>query len=253
MTIECKVSLITATYNAVDTLTDCFESVKKQYEQPYEHIVIDGSSKDGTVGIIQKWVNNPNLFISEKDGGIYDALNKGLRIATGDVIGFLNADDMYSSSDSLAKIVKAFEDHTVCAVYGNLNYVDKFNTLKVIRRWRGSRFERGAISLGWMPAHPTLYVRRGWYLRIRGFDTRYQISSDYHSVIKLFGYSDFKTVYLDENLVTMRLGGVSNKSIKNIIQKTKEDWLILRASSFSIISAVIVILFKNLKKLSQFI
>jgi glycosyltransferase len=217
-----------------------------------EHLVIDGLSTDGTVNLINQYADRIDIFRSEPDKGIYDALNKGIKLATGDVIGFLHADDIYASSEVLSKIAKAFEDPSICAVYGNLEYVRRGNLHKVIRHWRSKTFMPDDLDRGWMPPHPTLYVRREWYEKIGGFDTTYRIAADYLCILKLFSDSHFRTVYIPNVLVTMRLGGASNRSLKALIDKSKEDWAALRSCDFSVIRALRAIFWKNFSKLSQF-
>jgi glycosyltransferase involved in cell wall biosynthesis len=246
------ISVVTATWNCAQTLPDCLDSVARQSHQNIEHVIIDGASTDGTVDIINKHIKQVSVFKSERDKGIYDALNKGIQLTTGDVIGFLHADDCYASHDVLSKIANAFEDPSICAVYGNLEYVNQQDTSKVIRRWQSKPFKSGDLAWGWMPAHPTLYVRRDWYSRIGGFDISYRIAADYLSILKLFTQPDFKTTYIPDIMVRMRIGGTSNKSLQAIINKSKEDWRALRSCNFSVTSALRAITWKNLSKLSQF-
>jgi glycosyltransferase involved in cell wall biosynthesis len=246
------ISVVTATWNCVSTLPDCLESVARQSYAHREHVIVDGASIDGTINVINRHIDQIATFKSERDKGIYDALNKGIQLATGDVVGFLHADDFYASDDVLSKIAKAFEDPTVCAAYGDLEYVSQQDTSKVIRRWQSNPFNQRDLGWGWMPAHPTLYVRRDWYSKIGGFDISYRIAADYLSILKLFTKPGFKTEYIPDVLVTMRLGGASNKSIKAIINKSKEDWRALRSCDFSVPSALRAIAWKNLSKLSQF-
>ena len=247
-----KISIVTATWNCAKTLPDCLASVARQSYLNREHIIVDGASTDGTIDVINEHIDQIPILISERDKGIYDALNKGIQLATGDVIGFLHADDLYATDNTLSKIAQAFEDPTVCAVYGDLEYVSKQDTSKVIRRWQSKHFDRRDLGWGWMPAHPTLYVRRDWYLMIGGFDISYMISADYLSILKLFNQPGFKTEYIPNVLVTMRLGGASNKSIKAIFKKSKEDWRALRSCNFNLFSALRAIVWKNLSKLLQF-
>jgi glycosyltransferase involved in cell wall biosynthesis len=247
-----KFTIITATYNCLETLPACLDSIKGQNYTSYEHIIIDGVSSDGTTDFLNNFTGSKFIFISEPDEGIYDALNKGIQLATGDVIGFLHADDIYASKDVLSKIAKAFENPSVCAVYGDLEYVGKINTDKVIRRWRSNPFVKEDLNWGWMPAHPTFYVRREWYSAIGGFDASYKIAADYHSVLKLFSNDEFVTVYLPDVLITMRMGGASNKSLRSILKKTKEDWRALRSCNFGVFAALQAIFGKNIRKLSQF-
>jgi glycosyltransferase len=246
------ISVITATWNCAKTLPDCLASVAMQNYTNKEHIIIDGASTDGTLEVINKHIDQITVFKSEPDKGIYDALNKGLQLATGNVVGFLHADDVYVSNEVITKVAMAFEDASVCAVYGDLEYVSAQDTSKVIRRWKSNPFNGQDLDWGWMPAHPTLFVRREWYLKVGKFDISYQIAADYLSILKLFTQPEFKTVYIPEVLVTMRLGGASNKSIKAIIKKSKEDWRALRACNFSVPKALRAIIWKNFSKLSQF-
>lgn len=246
------ISVVTATWNCANTLSDCLASVARQTYTNHEHVVVDGASTDGTIAVINMHMDQISTFTSEPDKGIYDALNKGIQLATGNVVGFLHADDLYASDDVLEKIAQAFEDPTVCAVYGDLEYVSQQDTSKVIRRWQSKPFNQRDLGWGWMPAHPTLYVRREWYAKIGGFDISYLIAADYLSILKLFTQPAFKAQYIPEVLVTMRLGGASNKSIKAIINKSKEDWRALRRCNFSVANALRAIAGKNLSKLSQF-
>jgi glycosyltransferase len=247
-----KFSIITATYNCLTTLPNCLDSINSQSYTAYEHLIIDGCSTDGTKEFLNNHTDSIFTYISEPDNGIYDALNKGVQLATGDVIGFLHADDMYASKDTLSIIAKAFEDPSVCAVYGDLEYVNKLNTNKVIRRWRSNAFIKRDLDWGWMPAHPTLYVRRNWYKLIDGFDISYKIAADYHSILKLFSNEEFVPVYLPEVLITMRMGGASNKSLSSILKKTNEDWRALRSCNFSVSRALRALVWKNISKLRQF-
>ncbi len=247
-----KISIITATYNCAETLPDCLLSVARQTYRNIEHIVIDGASTDETLSVIYDHINQIDRFITEPDNGIYDALNKGLQLSTGEVIGFLHADDFYATDDVLFKIADAFKDPHVCAVYADLAYVSQTDTSKIIRLWKSNFFERKNLNWGWMPAHPTLYVRRDYYLKIGGFEKKYKISADYLSILKLFSLSQFRTRYIPEVFINMRLGGASNKSINAIFEKLTEDWLALRSCNFSIINTSRAILWKNLRKIPQF-
>ncbi len=253
MVKKITISVVTATWNCAKTLPDCLESVARQNYANREHVIVDGASTDGTIKVINQYIDQISIFKSECDNGIYDALNKGIRLTTGDVVGFLHADDLYASDDVLTKIAKAFEDPTVCAVYGDLEYVSQQDTSKVIRRWQSKPFNSRDLVWGWMPAHPTLYARRDWYMKIGGFDTSYRIAADYLSILKFFTQPQFKTVYISDVLVRMRLGGASNKSIKAIIKKSREDWRALRSCDFSVPGALRAIVWKSLSKLSQFV
>jgi glycosyltransferase involved in cell wall biosynthesis len=244
-----KISIITATWNCATTVAECLASVASQTHLNREHIVIDGASNDGTKDILKQHQAQLAVLVSEPDNGIYDALNKGLGRATGDIVGFLHADDVFHDAGVLARVAEAFLDHDVCAVYGDLEYVSKDDTEYVVRRWRSRAFDRRYLARGWMPPHPTLYVRRKIYEDIGGFDPDYKIAADYLSVLQLFSQPGFKAVYLPMTMVRMRLGGVSNRSLKHIITKSREDYRALRKTRVGGISALA---WKNLSKLRQF-
>jgi len=245
------ISVITATYNSAKTLPSCLASLASQSYPALEHIIIDGASIDNTIEIAKGSGNRISKMISEPDDGIYDALNKGIATATGDVVGFLHSDDQLTHSRVLETIAEQFQDPGISAVYGDLVYVHQDDDARVIRNWKCKPFEPGDLSRGWMPPHPTLYVRRGWYERIAGFDTSFRIAADYLSVLRLFTSPDFKAIYIPDVLVKMRVGGVSNRSLKTIIQKSAEDWRALRDCGFPPQNAAVALLLKNFSKLPQ--
>ena len=247
-----RISVVTATRNSACLLDDCLASIAQQTYPYLEHLIVDGASTDGTINLINRHIDQIATFVSEPDTGIYDALNKGIQLATGDVVGFLHSDDIYASTTVLARVAEAFDDPTICAVYGDLDYVSKHDNELFIRRWKSSPFHAKDLGWGWMPAHPTLYVRKEWYLHIGGFDTNYQISADYHCILKFFMHSNFKASYIPEVFVKMRTGGASNKSFFAILKKTKEDWYVLRSCNFSFLNAVRALAGKNLRKVKQF-
>ncbi len=252
-----KISIITATRQCVATLADCLASVAGQSYPDREHIVIDGASTDGTLAVLE--AHRPQLaaLVSEPDQGLYEALNKGLARASGDVIGFLHADDLYADADVLARIAAAFattaDQGTVEAVYGDLMYVARGDTGRVIRYWRPGQFQPARLRWGWMPPHPTLYLRRSVYQRQGGFDTRYRIAADYDLMLRVLGGREGRpagqVVYLPQVLVRMRVGGTSNRSLPKILLKSREDYRALRANRIGGIGALA---WKNLSKLPQF-
>lgn len=244
---------MTATRNCVSTVLDCLSSVSLQTYTEREHIVIDGASSDGTVKVLLAHKEQLSVLVSEQDRGIYDALNKGIARASGDVVGFLHADDLYAHPDVLSRVAAAFEaDPTICAVYGDLQYVRKDNIAEVVRHWTCSPFTPSRLAWGWMPPHPTLYVRREWYERIGGLDIRYRIAADYFSILQLFTLPGFKAAYLPEVLVKMRTGGASNRSLGAIARKTREDWDALRRIRVGAFGGVGAVVWKNLSKIGQF-
>ena len=244
------ISVVTVVFNNVHTIGNTIDSVLGQSYSDKEHVVVDGGSTDGTLRLLSDRSSELDRFVSEPDNGIYDALNKGLTLASGDIVGFLHADDVYACDGVLAAVASVFEDSSVAAVYGDLEYVQKDNIYNVVRHWKSSNFSHRKLVNGWMPPHPTLYVRKEWYNRIGGFNTEYRIAADYLSVLQLFSHPEFKAVYIPNVFVKMRVGGASNRSLRNIIQKTSEDYRALRQTGVGGVGALV---FKNLSKFGQFI
>ena len=249
---EVKISVITACYNSASTLVHALDSVAGQDYSHIEHIVIDGASSDSTRDILETRPQGQLRWYSEPDEGIYDALNKGISRATGDVVGFLHADDEYASTDVLSMVAEYFTDPTVMACYGDLVYVGQHDTSRVIRYWRSGAYDAKQLKSGWMPPHPTLYVRRELYEKIGGFNTSYRIAADYDCILRLFRHIEEeggRVEYLPQVLVNMRTGGASNRSLKNIIQKSREDLRALRGNK---VGGLGVLAKKNFSKLGQF-
>jgi glycosyltransferase len=244
-----KISVITAVFNNKDTVGQAIDSVLSQSYPSIESIVIDGASTDGTLAVLEPYRPCLGMLISERDQGIYDALNKGIKHATGDVVGFLHADDVFENHQVLAKVALAFEDPAVDAVYGDLVYVEGDNLNNVIRYWRAGSCSLSAIKWGWMPPHPTFYVRRSVYERFGAFNTAYRISADYDSFLRFFLMAKIRTKYIHEVLIRMRIGGVSNRSIKTICIKSWEDMKVIQNNK---VGGICTLIFKNLRKVSQF-
>ncbi|WP_353427870.1 glycosyltransferase [Polynucleobacter sp. MWH-UH19D] len=245
-----KISVITASYNNCGTIQQTLDSVLSQTYPIVEYIVIDGGSTDGTLKILDLYKSKLDVYISEPDGGIYDALNKGILHSTGDIVGFLHADDLFESDDVLDKIANVFNVSKVEAVYGDLVYVRKNDTSKIVRYWKSCEFNEIFLHKGWMPPHPTLYIRRSVYKRLGTFDTSYLIAADYDLVLRFFGKGKLFSSHIPEVLVRMRHGGISNKSVKTIIKKSLEDLSILRRNQ---IGGILTLISKNLLKLAQLI
>ncbi|MEM5563998.1 glycosyltransferase family 2 protein [Psychroserpens sp. AS72] len=246
-----KVSLITATYNSEKTLEFCMNSVLSQTYTDIEYIVVDGNSSDNTVDLIKsKAKDSPNItWTSEPDKGIYDALNKGIEKATGDIVGFVHSDDFLADDECISQIVQAFKNHKVDGVYGNLHYVSFENPDVVIRNWTSQPFQPKLLKRGWMPAHPTLFLNRKVYETLGNFNLAYKIAADYDFILRIFTSSKYSFHYLPKTVVKMRVGGASNKSLKNLIRKTKEDLKAARTNHLSFPLSVIVM--KNLSKIPQ--
>ena len=230
------------------------ESVFSQDYPDIEYIIIDGGSRDGTFEYIQSLGNNISMSISEPDKGLYDALNKGVRHATGDVVGFLHADDLYASTNVLSMVAASITENKCDSVYGDLEYVDKSDTNKIIRYWKSGSYDHTKLKQGWMPPHLTFFVKRSLYEQAKlpngeYFDTTMKIAADYDFMMRLLNKNDVSVQYLPEVLVKMRIGGTSNKSIKNIIKKSAEDYKAIRRNN---IGGIRTLLMKNLSKITQF-
>lgn len=245
-----QISVITAVFNRASTLGDALRSVREQRCPHIEHIVIDGASTDGTLDVLHAHRAGIAKIVSEPDRGLYDALNKGIRAASGDVVGFMHADDQFASPMALARIASAFEDPKVGAVYGDLVYVKKNDTSHIVRYWRAGQYNRGQLTQGWMPPHPTFYVRKDVYARCGAFDTRYRIAADYENMLRILWRGRVQAAYIPEVLVRMRLGGVSNLSLINMLHKSREDYAAMRQNGIGGLSALLL---KNVTKLPQFV
>jgi len=218
-----KVSIITACLNNADTLESAMQSVFEQDYADIEYIVVDGASTDGTKAILEKYRNKIDIIISEKDKGIYEALNKGLSKATGDIIGFLHADDFYTYTNSISKIVKVFEDENADCVYGDIQYVDRNNTLRIVRNWKSMPYTEGLFLRGWMPPHPTFFMKKKYYDQYGNYNTTFRISADYELMLRMLHKHHLKASYIPEVLVKMRTGGASNRSLARRIKANMED------------------------------
>ncbi len=244
-----KISIVTVAYNSAATIGDTLASVAEQTYPGIEHIVVDGASKDSTLARVRAHGAHVSRVLSEPDHGIYDAMNKGLALASGDFVGFLNADDMLASPDAIAAIARAAATADADAVCGDLMYVRQDRPDVVLRYWRCGGFTRSRLRFGWMPPHPTFYVRRSLLTRIGGFDTRLRIAADYDLMLRCLTIPGVQIGYVPEVLVKMRAGGASNRSLRAMLQKSREDLDVLRRNR---IGGITTLLFKNLRKLPQF-
>lgn len=244
-----KISVITAVYNNRATLADALDSALAQDHSDTELIIIDGASTDGTLAVIQRYAGSLTHVVSAPDRGIYDALNKGLGLATGEVVGFLHSDDRYADDRVLSRIDAALADPNIDACYGDLCYVRQEDTERVVRFWRSGEYHRRRLAWGWMPPHPTFYARRAIYQRLGGFDLDYQIAADYDCLLRFLSVGQINCAYIPEILINMRLGGVSNRSLGKILQKSREDYQALQRYQ---VGGLGTLLMKNLQKLPQF-
>ena len=245
-----KVSIITIAYNSGKSIADAINSVVSQTYPDIEYIIVDGKSKDNTVEVVKSFGDKISQFVSEPDKGIYDALNKGIDMATGDIIGFMHSDDLFANQDIIAHVVEKFKNNDTDSLYGDLQYVYKEDTNKVLRYWKSGNFSLKQLKLGWMPPHPTLYIKKWVYKKYGGFNIDMGIAADYDSMLRFLGKYKISTQYLPEVMVKMRVGGASNRSLKNIIKKSSEDWDAIQRNEFG---NIFTLIFKNLRKVTQFI
>ena len=246
-----KVSIITVVRNSADTIADAIESVALQTHPDVEHLVIDGASTDDTLEIVERYRHKLATIVSEPDRGIYDAMNKGLLLATGDIVGFLNADDLYAEADVLSDIAARFQDPALDAVYGDLVYVSAADPARVVRYWRSGEYREGRFKSGWMPAHPTLFVRRAVYERFGGFDLSFRLQSDFDLTMRLFEVHKIRSVYLPRVLARMRTGGATNRSLTNIIKGNLEAYRACRKNATGV--SPLFILRKVASRVPQFL
>jgi len=245
-----RISVVTAVWNRVTTIDEALDSVACQDYTQIEHVVQDGASTDGTLEAIQAREDPRLSLVSESDRGIYDAINRGIGRATGDVIGLLHSDDIFASQDVLTRVAEAFADPSVDAVYGDLDYVAADDPSTVVRRWRSGAFTPAKLARGWMPPHPTLYLRREVFQAHGLYNTEFRIAGDYDGILRYFSQPEFRAVYIPKVLVKMRTGGASNKSLKHILRKSREDYRALRQNNVGGLTALAA---KNFSKVGQFL
>ncbi len=245
-----RISIITTVLNAERTIRDCIESVIRQ-QVPVEHIVIDGCSTDGTLGIIEKYGPCLSKIVSEKDNSLYEGMNKGIALAATEIIGILNADDVYAHPDVLNTVIGIFDDTGVDSCYGDLVYVDQVDTEKVRRLWRAGPYDSRRFYQGWMPPHPTFFVRKSVYERYGMFDIALGSSADYELMLRFLLKNGISTVYIPQILVKMRQGGKSNFSLKQRIIANRNDRQAWRVNDLKPYPWTSIL--KPLSKIGQFI
>ncbi|MFF0920259.1 glycosyltransferase family 2 protein [Rhizobium leguminosarum] len=217
-----RISLITVCWNAEQTIADTLRSIDAQSYRNFEHIIIDGGSRDSTLAIIASAPAENRRMLSGPDGGIYEAMNKGIGLASGNIIGFLNADDTFESSDSLETVAATLENEAYDGCYGDLVYVSNRHTDRKVRYWKSRAFKSGSFARGWCPPHPTFYVRRSVYEQFGKFDLRYRLAADVELMMRFLEVARIRTIHIPRVLVRMRLGGATNKNVHNISRQNKE-------------------------------
>ena len=243
-----KISIITATFNSSKTIADTIQSVNNQSYANIEHIFIDGGSLDSTLDIVEKKSRREKIIVSETDNGIYDAMNKGINVSSGDIIGFLHSDDIFASSDSVNKIVKKFSKTNTDSVYGDLVYTKNNN---VIRKWTSGSYNKQNFKLGWMPPHPTLYIKKDTYRRYGMYRTDFSTSADYELIIKFLYLNNVSSSYIPSVLVNMNIGGASNRNIYSRIRAHYYDWKAWNVNKIS--RFPIWVFLKPFRKIGQYL
>ncbi len=245
-----KISVVTAVYNRVATIGPAIASVQAQSHADVEHVLQDGASKDGTLEVISRIESASKYLVSEPDNGIYDAINRGIARASGDVIGLMHSDDLFAHDHVLAKVAKALEDPHIDGAFGDLQYVAFADTTRIVRHWRSEEYHPSKLRRGWMPPHPTLYLRREVFERWGLYDTDFRIAADYDAMLRYLVNGNISLAYIPEVLVKMRMGGESNRSIGRIISKSCEDFRAIRRNGVGGFGTLVL---KNFSKITQFI
>lgn len=217
-----KISIITVAFNAARTLADTLHSVASQTHPEIEHIVVDGASTDGTLDIVARHGGHIARLVSEPDRGIYDAMNKGIGLATGEVIGFINSDDFYADDTALSHVAEAFSDPAIDACFADLVYVDQHNPSRIVRYWKSCSYRSGLFKHGWVPPHPTFFVRRSVYERLGGFNIGFRLAADMELMVRFLAVHKIHSVYVPRTLIKMRMGGETNRSFSNVIHQNQE-------------------------------
>lgn len=245
-----KVSIVTVCYNAAETIADTLRSVRQQTYHNIEHIVVDGGSVDNTLAVVAAEGAHVVKIVSERDCGIYDAMNKGLALATGEVVGFLNSDDVLAHADVVKIIAQTMANSVIDACYGDLVYVARDDTNKVVRYWKSKTYRHGLFDRGWVPAHPTFYARRVLYQNYGNFDLGMQLAADFDILLRFFEGHQITSTYIPEVLVRMRLGGATNVSFRNVLRQNMEIARAFRKYGLSV--GLKPFVFRLMSRLSQF-
>jgi glycosyltransferase involved in cell wall biosynthesis len=246
-----KISIITVCFNSESTIEHAVRSVLSQEKVNLEYIVIDGGSSDQTLVILDRYRKDIQQLVSEKDEGIYDALNKGIALATGDVIGILHSDDFYTSPTALFQVMQKLEQEKTDAVYGDLQYVNRDNPDKIFRNWISGPYTEGLFLKGWMPPHPVFFAKRACYQAFGAFNTRFKTSADYELMLRFILKHRIKLSYLPQVLVKMRVGGKSNVTLLNRLKANREDRLAWKINGLK--PGWFTLTLKPLSKLRQFL
>lgn len=245
---DLKISLITVSFNAESTIECCIQSVLAQAFKNVEYIIIDGSSTDNTLQIIHKYKQHIQLLVSEPDKGIYDAMNKGIKMASGDIVGMLNADDAFAYNGALSDIALLFNKQNCDVVYADLDYIDRQG--KVIRKWRSGEYTPGKFNWGWMPPHPTFYCKKELYQQFGLYSLKYGTAGDYELMLRFMHKNPINACYLNKVIINMKIGGISNKNFNNRVKGLLFDLTAMRNNGIK--APLFGLLFKPIRKISQY-
>jgi glycosyltransferase involved in cell wall biosynthesis len=249
--IQPKISIVTITFNSAATIEQTILSVLNQTYSNIEYIIVDGISTDGTLDIVNKYKDRIHKVVSEKDKGLYDALNKGLKLATGEYTGIIHSDDFYMNGKVIEDLVSKFVSTKADAVYGDLYYVDAIDTDKIKRKWKSGQYKHGMFKWGWMPPHPSFFIKKSCYEQYGYFTDQLKSAADYELMLRMLHKHQISLAYLPQFLVKMRIGGMSNKSIKNRLRANNEDakaWELNNLKPYFFTT-----LLKPIRKIMQFI
>lgn len=245
-----KISVVTAVFNREGTIAEAIESVAAQDHPDVEHVIQDGASRDGTLEAIRRTAGPAVSLESTPDKGIYEGINRGIARTTGDIVGLMHSDDLFADTRVLSRVAAAMADPEVDGVYGDLDYVAEHDTARIIRKWRSGAYSPAKLRRGWMPPHPTLYLRREVFDRWGLYDTSFRIAADYDAMLRYLCRGRIRLAYVPEVFVKMRVGGESNKSLGRILRKSREDYRAIRANG---VGGVGTLASKNLSKIRQFL
>lgn len=244
-----KISIITTTYNSAATVKDTLLSVNKQTYHDIEHIIVDGSSTDHTLDIVREYGKKVTTIISEPDKGIYDAMNKGIRVATGDIVGILNSDDFFTSDDIISTVALTFNNNNIDALYGDIHFVNPDNLDKTVRYYSSKIFKPSLFRFGFMPAHPSFYMKKSEYDKHGYYSLDYKIAADYDLLIRYLYKYKVKSIYLNKDFVTMRTGGVSTENFRSRVLLNKE--IVKACRKYGIKSSMLLLPLKYLYKITE--
>jgi len=244
------ISVITVSYNSGGTIADTIESVAAQTHPRVEHIVVDGASTDGTLEVLKRYHGSLSKVVSEPDRGIYAAMNKGLVMATGDVVGTLNSDDVYADEAVLGLVANAFRDETVDVCYGDVFYVESRDLNRIVRQWKSEPYRAGLFERGWMPPHPAFFIRRRVLGRVGQFEAGYRFAADFDFMLRALHVQQLRSIYLPRELVKMRVGGETNSTVMNVLKGNVEAYKSCRKHGLGV--SPLFIARKILRKLPQY-